>query len=55
MITLNTFIDRVEAKRFVNQGALRLDGEVVRGQSASVRIGAARRVGRRKWYRIVAS
>ena len=45
---------RAEAKRLVSQGAVRLDGEVVKAQSAEVREGAVLRVGRRKWYRIVA-
>ncbi|MCY3733279.1 MAG: tyrosine--tRNA ligase [Chloroflexi bacterium] len=46
---------RGAAKRLVTQGAVRIDDEVVKGQSAEIRNGAVLRVGRRKWYRIVAS
>jgi len=44
---------RAEAKRLVSQGAVRIDDEVVKEQSAEIRNGAVLRVGRRKWYRIV--
>ena len=44
---------RAEAKRLVSQGAVRIDDEVVKEQSAELRNGAVLRVGRRKWYRIV--
>ena len=44
---------RAEAKRLVAQGAVRIDDEVVKEQSAEIRSGAVLRVGRRKWYRIV--
>ena len=44
---------RAEAKRLVSQGAVRIDDEVVKDQSAQVSNGAVLRVGRRKWYRIV--
>ena len=46
---------RAEAKRLVSQGAVRIDGEVVKGQSVTIQAGAVLRVGRRKWYRIVKS
>ncbi len=46
---------RAEAKRLVTQGAVRIDDEVVKHQSIEIRSGAVLRVGRRKWYRIVAS
>lgn len=46
---------RAEAKRLVSQGAVRIDDEVVQGQSAELRNGAVLRVGRRKWYRIVSA
>ena len=46
---------RAEAKRLVGQGAVRIDDEVVKEQHAEIRQGAVLRVGRRKWYRIVAS
>jgi len=46
---------RAEAKRLVSQGAVRIDDEVVKEQTAEIRNGAVLRVGRRKWYRIVAS
>ncbi|MCY3559139.1 MAG: tyrosine--tRNA ligase [Chloroflexi bacterium] len=46
---------RAEAKRLISQGAVRLDDQVVKDQNAEVRVGAVLRVGRRKWYRIVAS
>ncbi|MYJ57354.1 MAG: tyrosine--tRNA ligase [Chloroflexi bacterium] len=44
---------RAEAKRLVSQGAVRIDDEVVKEQSAYISNGAILRVGRRKWYRIV--
>ena len=44
---------RAEAKRLVSQGAVRIDDEVIKAQSAEIRNGAVLRVGRRKWYRIV--
>ncbi len=44
---------RAEAKRLVTQGAVRIDDEVVKGQTAEIQNGAVIRVGRRKWYRIV--
>ncbi|MCY3920870.1 MAG: tyrosine--tRNA ligase [Chloroflexi bacterium] len=44
---------RAEAKRLVSQGAVRIDDEVVKDQSAEIPNGAILRVGRRKWYRIV--
>ncbi len=44
---------RAEAKRLVTQGAVRIDDEVVKEQTAEIRNGAVLRVGRRKWYRIV--
>ena len=44
---------RAEAKRLVSQGAVRIDDEVVQGQSAQISNGAVLRVGRRKWYRII--
>ena len=44
---------RAEAKRLVSQGAVRIDDEVVKEQTAEIRNGAVLRVGRRKWYRIV--
>jgi tyrosyl-tRNA synthetase len=46
---------RAEAKRLVSQGAVRIDDEVVKGQSAQISDGAVLRVGRRKWYRIVST
>ncbi|MYB22174.1 MAG: tyrosine--tRNA ligase [Chloroflexi bacterium] len=46
---------RAEAKRLVSQGAVRIDDEVIEAQSVEIRVGAVLRVGRRKWYRIVAS
>ncbi|MCY3567844.1 MAG: tyrosine--tRNA ligase [Chloroflexi bacterium] len=46
---------RAEAKRLVSQGAVRIDDEVVKDQNAEIRSGVVLRVGRRKWYRIVAS
>ena len=46
---------RAEAKRLVSQGAVRIDDEVVKDQSTEIPNGAILRVGRRKWYRIVAS
>ncbi len=44
---------RAEAKRLVSQGAVRVDDEVVKSQSAEISDGAVLRVGRRKWYRVV--
>ena len=44
---------RAEAKRLVNQGAVRIDDQVVKEQTAKIASGAVLRVGRRKWYRIV--
>ena len=46
---------RAEAKRLVAQGAVRINDEVVKGQSTQIQNGAILRVGRRKWYRIVSS
>lgn len=46
---------RAEAKRLVAQGAVRIDDEVVKSQNAEIRNGTVLRVGRRKWYRIVAT
>ena len=46
---------RAEAKRLVTQGAVRIDDEVAKAQSATLRPGSVLRVGRRKWYRIVKS
>ena len=46
---------RAEAKRLVAQGAVRINDEVVKGQSTQIQNGAILRVGRRKWYRIVPS
>ena len=46
---------RAEAKRLVSQGAVRIDDEVVKEQTARLSQGAVLRVGRRKWYRIVPS
>ena len=46
---------RGAAKRLVTQGAVRIDDKVVKDLSAEIRNGAVLRVGRRKWYRIVAS
>ena len=46
---------RAEAKRLVTQGAVRIDDEVIKEQAVEIRNGAVLRVGRRKWYRIVAS
>ena len=44
---------RAEAKRLVSQGAVRINDEVARDQTARIVAGAVLRVGRRKWYRIV--
>ncbi|MYD52928.1 MAG: tyrosine--tRNA ligase [Chloroflexi bacterium] len=44
---------RAEAKRLVSQGAVRVDDDVVKEQSAQISNGAVLRIGRRKWYRIV--
>ncbi len=46
---------RAEARRLVTQGAVRIDGEVAQELNATIHRGAVLRVGRRKWYRIVAS
>ena len=46
---------RAEAKRLVSQGAVRIDDEVIKDQTAQIQNGAVIRVGRRKWYRIVPS
>ena len=46
---------RAEAKRLVSQGAVRIDDEVIKDQTAQIQNGAVVRVGRRKWYRIVPS
>lgn len=46
---------RAEAKRLVSQGAVRIDDEVVKEQSAEIHRGAVLRVGRRKWYRIISA
>ena len=44
---------RAEAKRLVSQGAVRIDDEVTKAQTAQIQNGSVLRVGRRKWYRIV--
>ena len=46
---------RAAAKRLVTQGAVRINDEVVQGQSVRIRNGAVLRVGRRKWYRLTSS
>ena len=46
---------RAEAKRLVSQGAVRIDDQVIKDQTAQIQNGAVVRVGRRKWYRIVPS
>ena len=46
---------RAEAKRLVSQGGVRIDDVVAEELNATIHAGAVLRVGRRKWYRIVAS
>ncbi len=46
---------RAEAKRLVTQGAVRIDDVVAEELNTTIRAGAVLRVGRRKWFRIVAS
>ena len=53
LVVTSTVSSRSEAKRLINQGAVRVDGQKVQSENVEIREGSIIKVGRRRFIRIV--